>query len=171
MPLLDQFRQRNPRVKLIVDTDLDYDDGDYDEAVQEGLRLDQELSGHGWDGLEVQALNEDATLALSYTSGTTARPKGVEYTHRGAYLGALGNVVESGLNFHEGRCKYLWTLPMFHAMGEPSCGRRLSNSRANRCRVDIPVGRYSCEGYTLLSKEDRLSAHLASVERGGVYSF
>lgn len=55
--------------------------------------------------------------ALAYTSGTTARPKGVEYTHRSSYLAALGNVIESGLNYHEGRCHYLWTLPMFHAMG------------------------------------------------------
>jgi acyl-CoA synthetase (AMP-forming)/AMP-acid ligase II len=44
--------------------------------------------------------------------------QGVEYTHRGCYLGAIGNVVESGLVYHGGqRCKYLWTLPMFHAMG------------------------------------------------------
>lgn len=56
-------------------------------------------------------------IALAYTSGTTAKPKGVEYTHRGGYLAALGNVIESGLNYHTGRCRYLWTLPMFHAMG------------------------------------------------------
>jgi acyl-CoA synthetase (AMP-forming)/AMP-acid ligase II len=29
----------------------------------------------------------------------------------------MGNVIESGLNYHVGRAKYLWTLPMFHAMG------------------------------------------------------
>ena len=57
-------------------------------------------------------------MALAYTSGTTGRPKGVEYTHRGAYLAALGNVVESGLSFHDGeRARYLWTLPLFHAVG------------------------------------------------------
>ncbi|CAI4211488.1 unnamed protein product [Parascedosporium putredinis] len=39
------------------------------------------------------------------------------YTHRGAYLAALANVVESNLNVDPGRCKYLWTLPMFHAVG------------------------------------------------------
>lgn len=51
-------------------------------------------------------------LAIPFTSGTTSKPKGVVYTHRGAYLAALANVVESGLNYHKGRCKYLWTLPM-----------------------------------------------------------
>lgn len=52
-------------------------------------------------------------LAIPFTSGTTSKPKGVIYTHRGAYLAALANVVESGLNYHTGRCKYLWTLPMY----------------------------------------------------------
>lgn len=59
-------------------------------------------------------------MALAYTSGTTARPKGVEFTHRGAYLASLANIVESGLNVWNAnaeRCHYLWTLPMFHACG------------------------------------------------------
>ena len=83
----------------------------------DGLRYDQEHGGKGWDGLAAQCNNEEETIALAYTSGTTARPKGVEFTHRGSYLAALANVIESGLNYNEGRCGYLWTLPMFHAMG------------------------------------------------------
>ena len=55
-----------------------------------------------------------ATIAVNYTSGTTGMPKGVLYTHRGAYLNALGEVVESGLNVDS---RYLWTLPMFHCNG------------------------------------------------------
>lgn len=118
VPLLDDFCRRNARVKLIVDLDVDSDSGAYNEAIREGWRYDEERGARGWDDLETQARNEEATFALSYTSGTTSRPKGVEYTHRGAYLAALGNVIESGLNVPEGRCKYLWTLPMFHAMGQ-----------------------------------------------------
>jgi fatty-acyl-CoA synthase len=53
-------------------------------------------------------------LSINYTSGTTGRPKGVMYTHRGAYLHALGVVVESRL---QTRSVYLWTLPMFHCNG------------------------------------------------------
>ena len=49
-------------------------------------------------------------LSIPFTSGTTSRPKGVVYTHRGVYLAAMANIIESGLN--NGRCKYLWTLPM-----------------------------------------------------------
>jgi acyl-CoA synthetase (AMP-forming)/AMP-acid ligase II len=37
------------------------------------------------------------------------------YTHRGAYLAAMANIIESNLS--AGNCKYLWTLPLFHAVG------------------------------------------------------
>lgn len=117
VPLLDQFKSKHPNVPFIVDMDTDVDEGPYDLAVLEGYEHDAKLGNHGWEGLTIQADDEEGLLALAYTSGTTARPKGVEYTHRGAYLAASGNVVESGLNYHEGRCHYLWTLPMFHAMG------------------------------------------------------
>jgi len=53
-------------------------------------------------------------ICLNYTSGTTGRPKGVVYHHRGAYLNALGNVLALGLDRHS---VYLWTLPMFHCNG------------------------------------------------------
>jgi fatty-acyl-CoA synthase len=53
-------------------------------------------------------------ICLNYTSGTTGRPKGVVYHHRGAYLNALGNVVSLGLTTSS---VYLWTLPMFHCNG------------------------------------------------------
>jgi acyl-CoA synthetase (AMP-forming)/AMP-acid ligase II len=115
--LLDGFRKDHPDIPLLIDTDTDGLQGPYDKAVLKGLEHDKETGGRGWDGLEMQAPDEQAIIALAYTSGTTARPKGVEYTHRGAYMGAMGNVIESGLNYHKGRCRYLWTLPMFHAMG------------------------------------------------------
>lgn len=121
VPLLDHLRQMKPNLPLIVDTDTDATEGQlsgpFDDAVLEGLQYDHDTGGKGWAGLEAQCDDEEDLIALSYTSGTTARPKGVEYTHRGGYLAAIGNVIESGLNYHTGRCRYLWTLPMFHAMG------------------------------------------------------
>jgi fatty-acyl-CoA synthase len=57
---------------------------------------------------------EDGFIAINYTSGTTGFPKGVMYTHRGAYLNALGEVLEHGLT---SASVYLWTLPMFHCNG------------------------------------------------------
>ena len=53
-------------------------------------------------------------IALNYTSGTTGRPKGVVYHHRGAYLNAIGNIVTWAMPHHP---VYLWTLPMFHCNG------------------------------------------------------
>jgi len=58
--------------------------------------------------------DEQATISINYTSGTTGEPKGVSYTHRGAYLNALGEVIHSE---HSSSSVYLWTLPMFHCNG------------------------------------------------------
>ncbi|GCB22090.1 SCF E3 ubiquitin ligase complex F-box protein grrA [Aspergillus awamori] len=121
LPLLRVYREAKPEIPIIVDTDTDAAEGQlsgpFDEAVLEGLKYDIATGDKGWEGLESQAGSEDDVIALAYTSGTTSRPKGVEYTNRGAYLAALGNVVESGLNVFNGRCRYLWILPMFHAVG------------------------------------------------------
>ncbi|OGM43036.1 AMP-binding domain protein [Aspergillus bombycis] len=121
LSLLQSYRASKPSIPIIVDTDTDATEGQlsgpFDEAVLEGLGYDLDTGAKGWPGLEAQAASEDDVIALAYTSGTTARPKGVEYTHRSCYLAAMGNVVESGLNSHHDRCRYLWTLPMFHAVG------------------------------------------------------
>ena len=53
-------------------------------------------------------------IALNYTSGTTGEPKGVVYSHRGAQLAAISNILEWDLPSH---AVYLWTLPMFHCNG------------------------------------------------------
>ncbi len=58
--------------------------------------------------------NEERTISINYTSGTTGRPKGVMYTHRGAYLNSLGEIIHSGF---APTSVYLWTLPMFHCNG------------------------------------------------------
>lgn len=63
-----------------------------------------------WPGVD----DEWQSLCLLYTSGTTGDPKGVVYSHRGAYLSALGNGFSFGLTFDS---VYLWTLPMFHCCG------------------------------------------------------
>jgi len=58
--------------------------------------------------------DEEETISINYTSGTTGRPKGVMYSHRGAWVNAVGEVLESGMGFDT---RYLWTLPMFHCNG------------------------------------------------------
>ena len=58
--------------------------------------------------------DEWQSISLNYTSGTTGNPKGVVYSHRGAYLNALGNQLAQAIPPHP---VYLWTLPMFHCNG------------------------------------------------------
>ena len=58
--------------------------------------------------------DEWRALSLNYTSGTTGAPKGVVYSHRGAYLMALGNTFAWQTPRH---FRFLWTLPMFHCNG------------------------------------------------------
>ena len=136
LPLLQSFRSARPSFPVIVDTDTDATEGQlsgpFDEAVLEGLQYDVDTGSHGWAGLEAQAASEDDILALAYTSGTTARPKGVELTHRGCYLGTMGNVIESGLNQQGGSCRYLWTLPMFHCMGTSPSRRRKKKKKRKK---------------------------------------
>lgn len=61
-----------------------------------------------------EVADEDQLIAINYTSGTTGKPKGVMYTHRGAHLNSLGFVYHNG---YTGDTRYLWTLPMFHCNG------------------------------------------------------
>lgn len=58
--------------------------------------------------------DERSLLSINYTSGTTGKPKGVMYHHRGAYLQSLAMALQAGLNNDS---VFLWTLPMFHCNG------------------------------------------------------
>lgn len=58
--------------------------------------------------------DENATATINYTSGTTARPKGVEQTHRSLWLNATTFGLHTGVS---DRDVYLHTLPMFHCNG------------------------------------------------------
>jgi fatty-acyl-CoA synthase len=68
----------------------------------------------GAEPLAITPDDERALLSINYTSGTTGRPKGVMYHHRGAYLQALAMVAHTGLS---PSAVHLWTLPMFHCNG------------------------------------------------------
>ena len=59
-------------------------------------------------------IGENDLISINYTSGTTARPKGVMITHRNAYMNVVGTLVHHAMTAND---RYLWTLPMFHANG------------------------------------------------------
>lgn len=85
------------------------------EPAFEDVHMYEEWLPEGTDARAL-SLPEDETrpITINYTSGTTGTPKGAFYTHRGAYLNALGQAL--GLQLTP-RSVYLWTLPMFHCNG------------------------------------------------------
>jgi fatty-acyl-CoA synthase len=82
-------------------------------AGENWIDYENTLAAHSPDFTEVE-INETDLLTINYTSGTTARPKGVMITHRNAYMNVMGTLVHHHLTPAD---RYLWTLPMFHANG------------------------------------------------------
>jgi fatty-acyl-CoA synthase len=110
-PVVEEALARLERKPVVVDI--------CDPAGPGGKRLgdiDYEsfLAAADPDYAPVVPADEWDAIALNYTSGTTGKPKGVVYHHRGAYLNAIGNILVWGLRQHP---VYLWTLPMFHCNG------------------------------------------------------
>ena len=95
---------------------VDYDDPEYDGPGERlsDLEYEEFLARGDHDFAPAMPADEWDALALNYTSGTTGDPKGVVYSHRGAYLLAMANVITCGVGRHP---VYLWTLPMFHCNG------------------------------------------------------
>ena len=81
--------------------------GESDDEIF-GVSLTQDDEPEPWAG------DEAATATINYTSGTTARPKGVQLTHRNLWLNAVTFALHAGVNDTD---VYLHTLPMFHANG------------------------------------------------------
>jgi len=101
-PVVDSLDLSGLRIIEVNDTGLPEDP--YEAFLSEGTP----------EPVDSMLEDEEEPISLNYTSGTTGRPKGVIYTHRGAYLNSLGEAIETRL------CPesvYLWTLPMFHCNG------------------------------------------------------
>jgi fatty-acyl-CoA synthase len=78
------------------------------------LAYEQLVAGTAPDFTRPADISEHDLLSINYTSGTTARPKGVMITHRNAWINVVGTLIHLPLRPGD---RYLWTLPMFHANG------------------------------------------------------
>ncbi|XP_047084112.1 butanoate--CoA ligase AAE1-like [Lolium rigidum] len=96
-------------VPLLITIDADGD------GSSEGAPEYEALLRSAPRGFEIRwPADECDPISLNYTSGTTSRPKGVIYSHRGAYLNTLAAVVSNEMPTMP---VYLWTVPMFHCNG------------------------------------------------------
>ena len=86
----------------------------FTDSVLDGPTYDEFVDGAEVLPVEMELDDEDRTTSINYTSGTTGRPKGVMYTHRGAFLNAFGEMYVHEL---ERDSVFLWTLPLFHCNG------------------------------------------------------
>ncbi|HEY6117297.1 MAG TPA: long-chain-fatty-acid--CoA ligase [Candidatus Dormibacteraeota bacterium] len=96
------------------------------KSVEHFVVLGRAADGHrGWREYDAELaaakptfkrpdIAETDLLALNYTSGTTAKPKGVMITHRNAWMNVMDTLVHFHITVDD---TYLWTLPMFHANG------------------------------------------------------
>ncbi|GHE03038.1 acyl-CoA synthetase [Allgaiera indica] len=97
-----------PQIVEVADTEAGH--------VPSGRYPDYEtlLAGGDPDAPWVMPEDEWESIALNYTSGTTGRPKGVVYHHRGAYLCTMGNAIAWRMVLYP---VYLTIVPLFHCNG------------------------------------------------------
>jgi fatty-acyl-CoA synthase len=101
---VDGLRAQLPNVQQYVALD----------GARDGWLRYEDLLAQSAPASDRPDIAETDLLTINYTSGTTARPKGVMITHRNAYINALGTLAHIHMTPAE---RYLWTLPMFHANG------------------------------------------------------
>lgn len=139
---------------LLVDPELDsaLTDVKAPHRFVLGRSTETDLMRFDIDPVEWATPSEDSTATINYTSGTTARPKGVEITHRNLWLNA------TTLALHTRaweRDIYLHTLPMFHCngWGMPFAMAGLGAKQIVLRKIDGPeiLRRVEKHGVTLMS--------------------
>ena len=113
---VDYIVQHSGSSVLLVDPELDAQLADVQpkhRILLDGVQ-DAELFAGGPADPARWEPDENATASINYTSGTTARPKGVQLTHRNCWLNAVTFGWHATVT---DRDTYLHTLPMFHCNG------------------------------------------------------
>jgi len=104
LAVVDEVRDQMPEVRHFVA---------FEGAADGWLDYESTIAG-AEPGFTKPEISERDLLSINYTSGTTARPKGVMITHRNAAMNTIGTLLHLPIAVGE---RYLWTLPMFHANG------------------------------------------------------
>ncbi|XP_059282481.1 isovalerate--CoA ligase AAE2-like isoform X1 [Lycium ferocissimum] len=104
LALLADKKQKPPILVVIRESDSDTHDLEYESFLKSG---DSDFTIR-WPKTEFDP------ISINYTSGTTSRPKGVVYSHRGAYLNTIATFLLHEMSSFP---VYLWTVPTFHCNG------------------------------------------------------
>jgi len=108
VPMIDEIR---PRLTTVRHWIVAQDSG----ATPAGwVDWEQMIAGEPVTPTPALAIDENDVFSINYTSGTTARPKGVMLTHRNCYINAYNFIAHLRVTHDDVE---LWTLPMFHASG------------------------------------------------------
>lgn len=114
LKILSKTTSKIPQLVIISDHDRPHSSTDHIILDKEELEYESLLASGRPDFEIIRPRDEWDPISLNYTSGTTSSPKGVVYSHRGAYLNSLAAVL---LNEMTSMPVYLWVVPMFHCNG------------------------------------------------------
>ncbi|KAK4284982.1 hypothetical protein QN277_001739 [Acacia crassicarpa] len=110
LDILSKSTSKLPLLVLIPECGIDNNN-----TSSTGMLEYEQLLARGNPEIQVRKPKDECDpISLNYTSGTTSSPKGVIFSHRGAYLNALATVL---LNDMKSKPVYLWCVPMFHCNG------------------------------------------------------
>tara|TARA_Y100000588_G_scaffold173767_1_gene187733 strand:+ start:813 stop:2441 length:1629 start_codon:yes stop_codon:yes gene_type:complete len=111
---LDSHKEKFSKIETFINV-IDEQAGFREkDAIFQGPEYESFINSSENNQLPWKIEDELTPISINYTSGTTGKPKGVMYTHRGAYLNALSGILEAKGSVY---MNYLWTLPMFHCNG------------------------------------------------------
>ncbi|XVF63540.1 hypothetical protein PTKIN_Ptkin09bG0094900 [Pterospermum kingtungense] len=137
LKMLSETNSKLPQLVLIPE---------HDQQVQSSSNTNSTPSYLNYDGLlamgkldfEIKRPEDEwEPISLNYTSGTTSSPKGVIYSHRGAYLNSLATAL---LNEMTSMPVYLWCVPMFHCNGWCLTWATAALGGTNVCLRNVTAG-------------------------------
>jgi fatty-acyl-CoA synthase len=115
-PVIDEIRAELPRVEhwIVAGQDPKADKEATSQAPDGWRDWDRLMADSPSEPPGFVERSENDVVSINYTSGTTARPKGVMLTHRNCYLNAYNMIAHLSIAHDDVE---LWTLPMFHCNG------------------------------------------------------